>query len=140
MDVVGSEIYVSTPAIVSVRPIGVPVWGTVLKHSSQDMTLIIVAVSRQGLSFCFTMSDNEIHINIKGVSLAHTFPSYLPNHSLSGPSELKIQISISLDKTVLDLKRAIAEKSDVEADRQRLIYSGSCTIAHYNHVSHLSHR
>ncbi|KAG6380565.1 hypothetical protein JVT61DRAFT_4928 [Boletus reticuloceps] len=52
------------------------------------------------------MSDNEIHINVKG------------------PSELKIQISISTDKTVLDLKRAIAEKSDVEADRQRLIYSG----------------
>ncbi|KAG9309083.1 hypothetical protein JVU11DRAFT_10965 [Chiua virens] len=52
------------------------------------------------------MADNEIHINVKG------------------PSELKIQISISLDKTVLDLKRAIAEKSDVEADRQRLIYSG----------------
>jgi Ubiquitin family len=43
---------------------------------------------------------------------------------LSGPSELKIQITISTDKTVLDLKHAIAEKSDVEADRQRLIYSG----------------
>ena len=41
-----------------------------------------------------------------------------------GPSELKIQITISTDKTVLDLKHAIAEKSDVEADRQRLIYSG----------------
>ncbi|KAF8435801.1 hypothetical protein L210DRAFT_3484237 [Boletus edulis BED1] len=53
------------------------------------------------------MSDNEIHINVKG------------------PSELKIQISISTDKTVLDLKHAIAEKSDVEANRQRLIYSGS---------------
>ncbi|KAI9566340.1 ubiquitin-domain-containing protein [Boletus coccyginus] len=52
------------------------------------------------------MADNEIHINIKG------------------PSELKIQISIGTDKTVLDLKRAIADKSDVEADRQRLIYSG----------------
>ncbi|KAN0073117.1 hypothetical protein V8E55_012257 [Tylopilus felleus] len=52
------------------------------------------------------MSDNEIHINVKG------------------PSELKIQISITTDKTVLDLKRDIAEKSDVEADRQRLIYAG----------------
>ena len=45
-----------------------------------------------------------------------------------GPSELKLQISISLDKTVLELKQAIAEKSDVEADRQRLIYSGMYSI------------
>ncbi|KAG1805577.1 uncharacterized protein BJ212DRAFT_1486341 [Suillus subaureus] len=44
--------------------------------------------------------------------------------NVKGPSELKLQITISTDKTVLDLKRAIAEKSDVEADRQRLIYSG----------------
>jgi ubiquilin len=42
-----------------------------------------------------------------------------------GPSELKLQISITTDKTVLELKQAIAEKSDVGADRQRLIYSGS---------------
>ncbi|KAJ7066914.1 hypothetical protein C8F01DRAFT_1119518 [Mycena amicta] len=52
------------------------------------------------------MSDTEILINVKG------------------PSELKLQISISTDKSVLQLKEAIAEKSDVEADRQRLIYSG----------------
>nr|GAT60795.1 predicted protein [Mycena chlorophos] len=44
--------------------------------------------------------------------------------NVKGPSELKLQISISTDKTVLELKQAIAEKSDVEADRQRLIYSG----------------
>lgn len=41
-----------------------------------------------------------------------------------GPSELKLQISISTDKSVAELKQAIAEKSDVPADRQRLIYSG----------------
>ena len=41
-----------------------------------------------------------------------------------GPSELKLQITISTDKTVTELKQAIAEKSDVPADRQRLIYSG----------------
>ncbi|TFK71101.1 hypothetical protein BDN72DRAFT_887796 [Pluteus cervinus] len=51
-------------------------------------------------------SANEIQINVKG------------------PSELKLQISIGTDKTVLDLKQAIAAKSDVEAGRQRLIYSG----------------
>ncbi|PPQ67902.1 hypothetical protein CVT24_003165 [Panaeolus cyanescens] len=55
------------------------------------------------------MSDeqaSEIQINVKG------------------PSELKLQITITTDKTVLELKQAIAEKSDVAADRQRLIYSG----------------
>ena len=45
-------------------------------------------------------------------------------HIMTGPSELKLQISITTDKTVLELKQAIAEKSDVEAERQRLIYSG----------------
>ncbi|THU99580.1 ubiquitin-like protein [Dendrothele bispora CBS 962.96] len=49
---------------------------------------------------------NEIQINVKG------------------PNELKLQISISTDKTVSELKQVIASKSDVEADRQRLIYSG----------------
>ncbi|KAI9510802.1 hypothetical protein F5148DRAFT_1176631 [Russula earlei] len=52
------------------------------------------------------MSDSEVVINVKG------------------PSELKLQLTISIDKTVADLKQAIAEKSDVPADRQRLIYSG----------------
>jgi hypothetical protein len=47
--------------------------------------------------------------------------SWLPH---PGPNELKILITIGLDKTVLDLKKAIAERSDVEAERQRLIYSG----------------
>ncbi|TBU25870.1 hypothetical protein BD311DRAFT_668775 [Dichomitus squalens] len=51
-------------------------------------------------------SSSEISINVKG------------------PSELKLQITIATDKTVADLKQAIAEKSDVPADRQRLIYSG----------------
>ncbi|KAI1791990.1 hypothetical protein LXA43DRAFT_370821 [Ganoderma leucocontextum] len=51
-------------------------------------------------------SSSEIVINVKG------------------PSELKLQITIATDKTVADLKQAIAEKSDVAADRQRLIYSG----------------
>ncbi|KAF8065410.1 hypothetical protein FPV67DRAFT_1608591 [Lyophyllum atratum] len=52
------------------------------------------------------MSNSQVQINVKG------------------PSELKLQISITTDKTVLELKQAIAEKSDVEAARQRLIYSG----------------
>lgn len=52
-------------------------------------------------------ASSEIQINVKG------------------PSELKLQITIATDKTVLELKQAIAAQSDVEADRQRLIYSGA---------------
>jgi len=44
--------------------------------------------------------------------------------NIKGPSELKLSITISPEKTVRDLKVAIAERSDAEADRQRLIYSG----------------
>ncbi|WWC69650.1 uncharacterized protein I206_103593 [Kwoniella pini CBS 10737] len=44
--------------------------------------------------------------------------------TVKGPSELKLSITISPDKTVTDLKEAIAAKSDVEKERQRLIYSG----------------
>ncbi|KAF9073315.1 hypothetical protein BDP27DRAFT_1391088 [Rhodocollybia butyracea] len=44
--------------------------------------------------------------------------------NVKGPNELKLQISISTDKTVAELKEAIATQSSVEADRQRLIYSG----------------
>ncbi|KIK61800.1 hypothetical protein GYMLUDRAFT_243467 [Collybiopsis luxurians FD-317 M1] len=53
-----------------------------------------------------TTASNDIQINVKG------------------PNELKLQISISTDKTVAELKEAIATQSSVEADRQRLIYSG----------------
>ncbi|KJA16303.1 hypothetical protein HYPSUDRAFT_147883 [Hypholoma sublateritium FD-334 SS-4] len=45
--------------------------------------------------------------------------------NVKGPSELKLQIAITTDKTVLELKQAIAAKADVAADRQRLIYSGT---------------
>jgi len=71
------------------------------------------------------MSDSEVVINVKGSILSSE-----PNEKRSrinkplGPSELKLQLTINIDKTVADLKQAIAEKSDVEADRQRLIYSG----------------
>ncbi|ESK89641.1 ubiquitin domain-containing [Moniliophthora roreri MCA 2997] len=51
-------------------------------------------------------SSPEIQINVKG------------------PNELKLQIAIATDKTVAELKEAIARQSDVPADRQRLIYSG----------------
>ncbi|KAF8330824.1 uncharacterized protein EI90DRAFT_3016653 [Cantharellus anzutake] len=44
--------------------------------------------------------------------------------TIKGPSELRLTLSISPEKTVRDLKQAISERSDVEADRQRLIYSG----------------
>jgi hypothetical protein len=44
---------------------------------------------------------------------------------VKGPSELKLDIEIATDKTILELKEAIAAKSDVEKERQRLIYSGT---------------
>ncbi|KAG8901413.1 hypothetical protein FRB99_005324 [Tulasnella sp. 403] len=54
--------------------------------------------------------SQEVTINVKGKS--------------SRPNELKLTITIELEKTVKDLKAAIADKSNVEAERQRLIYSG----------------
>ncbi|KAJ8473882.1 hypothetical protein ONZ45_g16134 [Pleurotus djamor] len=56
--------------------------------------------------------------------MADDAPSPEITINIKGPSELKLQISISTDKTVRELKEAIAAKSDAEADRQRLIYSG----------------
>jgi hypothetical protein len=48
--------------------------------------------------------------------------------SAQGPSELKLQLTINTDKTIAELKQAIADKSDVPADRQRLIYSGTSIL------------
>ena len=47
-----------------------------------------------------------------------------PIRTVKGPSELKLSITISPSKSVIDLKEAIEAQSDVEKDRQRLIYSG----------------
>jgi ubiquilin len=72
------------------------------------------------------MSDetgSELQINVKGI-VHCLMAGIIANSAAVGPSELKLQIVITSDKTVLELKQAIAEKSDVEADRQRLIYSG----------------
>ncbi|WRT66922.1 uncharacterized protein IL334_003887 [Kwoniella shivajii] len=44
--------------------------------------------------------------------------------TVKGPSELKLSITISPEKTVADLKESISAQSDVEKERQRLIYSG----------------
>ncbi|KAG9222115.1 hypothetical protein CCMSSC00406_0009566 [Pleurotus cornucopiae] len=67
----------------------------------------------------------EINVNIKGRLKSMISKSTELNlNRLLGPSELKLQITINTDKTVRELKEAIAAKSDVEADRQRLIYSG----------------
>ncbi|KAF8753703.1 Heat shock chaperonin-binding motif [Rhizoctonia solani] len=83
------------------------------RHSHRSHVTRLALVIARTLCSTSTMaeqasvaSSNEITLNIKG------------------PSELKLSITISTDKTVLELKQAIAEKSDVSADRQRLIYSG----------------
>ena len=70
-----------------------------------------------------TRSSSEILINVKGKNCRRC--TLVPLHHVAGPSELKLQITISTYKTVLELKQAIAAQSDVSADRQRLIYSGA---------------
>jgi ubiquilin len=49
--------------------------------------------------------------------------------TVKGPSELKLSITIDPSSTIADLKAAVAAKSDVEKERQRLIYSGAfCSL------------
>ena len=72
------------------------------------------------------VSQQEIAINIKGTYLNLAF--YVSVIGRTGPNELKLQITISTDKTVLELKQAIAAQSNVEAERQRLIYSGAYSL------------
>lgn len=74
-----------------------------------------------------TPTSSEIVINVKGILSSLEWFLFI-KIIVSGPSELKLQITISTDKTVAELKEAIAEKSDVPADRQRLIYSGALEI------------
>jgi len=70
------------------------------------------------------MSDSEVVINVKGSVIFSEPKTRVRINKPLGPSELKLQLTINTDKTVADLKQAIADKSDVPADRQRLIYSG----------------
>ena len=46
------------------------------------------------------------------------------NVNVKSSSDKKFVIAIETSKTVLDLKNAIAEQTEVAAERQRLIYSG----------------
>lgn len=48
--------------------------------------------------------------------------------TVKGPSELKLSIPIDPSKTIGDLKEAVAAKSDVPKDSQRLIYSGTSVV------------
>ena len=52
-------------------------------------------------------------------------PLCLTTTTLVGPNNLKLDIEIKLSETVGDLKGYIAQKSQVEPERQRLIYSGT---------------
>ncbi|KAG1765748.1 hypothetical protein EV702DRAFT_1212250 [Suillus placidus] len=87
--------------------------GNMISTSSQDIKLSsrwngLPAPATQALSSSITDSTpQEIQINVKEL----------------GPSELKLQITICTDKTALDLKRAVAEKSDLaEAGDLQLSY------------------
>lgn len=44
--------------------------------------------------------------------------------TIRAPGDKKVTVSISPSKTVAELKATVAGATDVEADRQRLIYSG----------------
>ena len=70
-------------------------------------------------------SPSEIQIHVKGEN-SHPLErrEKASSRAYAGANELKLQITIKTDKTVQDLKHAIAEKTDAPADRQRLIYSG----------------
>lgn len=75
-------------------------------------------------------APSQIQLNVKGMFAEYWLCAWLIVIE-KGPSELKLQITITTDKTVLDLKEAIAAESDVPADRQRLIYSGQYFIEWY---------
>jgi hypothetical protein len=86
------------------------------------------------------MSDSEVVINVKGFVIFYLNKIARNHiHKLLGPSELKLQLTISTDKTVADLKQAIADKSDVPADRQRLIYSGVPRLLHLRNAPLTKH-
>lgn len=72
------------------------------------------------------MSDSasEIQIHVKGGYPRVCKKWRNQTDAILGANELKLQITIKTDKTVLELKQAIAEKTDALADQQRLIYSG----------------
>lgn len=44
--------------------------------------------------------------------------------TIRAPGDKKVQVTISPSQTVAELKQEVATKTDIEADRQRLIYSG----------------
>jgi ubiquilin len=52
-------------------------------------------------------------------------PADARRSTIKGPSELKLSLTLDPSSTsVSDLKSQIEEKTQIEADRQRLIYSG----------------
>ncbi|KAF7327614.1 hypothetical protein MKEN_00340600 [Mycena kentingensis (nom. inval.)] len=106
--------------------------GNSLADLVANMTVAVFAPI-MGFSACFggPMLNILLGVGLSGLYITQQTSQPYELHfgktlivSTVGPSELKLQISITTDKTVLELKQAIADKSDVEADRQRLIYSG----------------
>lgn len=69
-------------------------------------------------------SSNNNNDSSASTSAATTSSSEGISITVRAPGDKKVQITISPSKTVAELKQEIAGKTDVEADRQRLIYSG----------------
>lgn len=80
--------------------------------------------SHNGGRFCLLVLFGRHHVRTCPNASTEA-ASYSPRSTVKGPSELKLSITIDPSKTVADLKEAIAAKSDVEKERQRLIYSGA---------------
>ena len=109
----GQEIQINIKGVQSHTVFGTLIDG---RHNTLPLRLIDLGVS------------TNLHIDLLLIVIL-LVPARTRKLDRQGPNELKIQVDIALDKTVYELKQAIAAKSDVEADRQRLIYSGlSCHL------------
>ena len=63
-------------------------------------------------------------VNVRNMAAESSSSSGDFELTIRAPGDKKVQVTISPSKTVAELKQEVAGKTDVEADRQRLIYSG----------------
>lgn len=95
--------------------------------------VIMVAVLTWQLQFlaaadCYTPQKDVLASSVAYAFFPHS--SFSPttmstiNVNVKSSSDKKFVIAIETTKTVLDLKNAIAEQTEVPAENQRLIYSG----------------
>jgi ubiquilin len=93
------------------------------RNNHLDTFSFTTSVPSPGTPQTMAEPSSEIQIHVKGKDTLK-WRNKTDDGFSSGANELKLQITIKADKTVQDLKHAIAEKTDAPAERQRLIYSG----------------